>query len=131
MISDAKKPSSVVCVVASVCIQTGPTSFHVSIQIAEGAGTRKAGTLNARQISSHKSTKTMRAATGCAMSAARRDQRRALPPGGTVAEDELPDAACGDLEFIASLHVEVAWARQRYIDYLCAASRARRPHARP
>ena len=39
-INDAKKPSSVVCVVASVCIQTGPASFQVSTQIAEGAGTR-------------------------------------------------------------------------------------------
>ena len=39
-ISDAKKPSNVVCVVASVCIHTGPASFHVSAQIADGAGTR-------------------------------------------------------------------------------------------
>src|SRR4051795_7030231 len=39
-ISDAKKPSSVVCVVARVCIDTWPMSFQVSVQIAEGAGTR-------------------------------------------------------------------------------------------
>src|SRR5947209_15793075 len=37
--SDAKKPSSVVCVVARVCIDTWPMSFQVSVQIADGAGT--------------------------------------------------------------------------------------------
>ena len=38
--SEARKPSSTVCVVASVCTDTGPTSFQVSVQIADGAGTR-------------------------------------------------------------------------------------------
>src|ERR1043166_7983156 len=121
-ISDAKKPSSVVWVVASVCIETCPASFQVSAQIADGAGTRKAGTPNTRQTTSHRMTKTMSAATGCAISVATRDQRRLLPAGPTTAEDELPDAACGILEFMTSLHVEVAWTRQRNIDDLCDAA---------
>src|ERR1043165_5965663 len=58
----------------------------------------------------------MRAATGCAISAATRDQRRDLPATATVAEDERPDAAGGVLEFMAGLHVEVAWTRQTDID---------------
>src|SRR5262245_30936665 len=106
--SDAKKPSSVVCAVASVCIETGPTSFQVSAQIADGAGTRKAGTLNARQMSSHNSTRMMSAATGCAISAATRDQRRVLCARAATPEDELPDTPGGCLEFIAGLHVGVA-----------------------
>src|SRR3954471_21006016 len=90
--SDAKKPSSVVCVVASVCIDTGPMSFQVSAQMAEGAGTRNAGMLKTRQTISHSRTKAMSAAIGCAISAATRDQRRLLPAGATVSEDESPDA---------------------------------------
>src|SRR5215210_2688224 len=97
-------------------MDTGPASFQVSVQIAEGAGTRNAGTLNMRQITSHRMTKTMSAATGCAMSAATRDQRRALPAGAAIAEDELPDAPGGILEFMAGLHVEVAWTRQLDVD---------------
>src|SRR5436853_5246702 len=73
--------------------------------------------LNTRQITSHKMTKTISAATGCAISAATRDQRRALPAGATIAEDEFPDAPCGSLEFMVSLQVEVAWTRQRNIDH--------------
>src|SRR5687767_7612728 len=112
-------------------METCPASFQVSAQIADGAGTRKAGTLNTRQITSHTTTKNMSAATGCAISAATRDQRRVLPAGATIAEDELPDAACGILEFMASLHVEVAWARQRNIDDLCDAAGAGRHHNHP
>ena len=37
-ISDARKPSRVVCVVASVCIETWPASFQVSSLITLGSG---------------------------------------------------------------------------------------------
>src|SRR5436309_6467956 len=79
--------------------------------------------LNTRQITSHKMTKTISAATGCAISAAIRDQRRVLPAGATIAEDELPDAACGILEFMVSLQVEVSWTRQRNLDNFSHAPR--------
>src|ERR1044072_9034931 len=97
MITDAAKPSSTVWVVASVCVTTGPSSFIVSTQIADGAGTRKAGIANTRQISSHRMTNAMSAPTGCAMSAAIRDQR--LPACAATAEDEFADASGGVLEF--------------------------------
>ena len=130
-ISDARKPSNVVWVVASVCIETCPASFQVSVQIADGAGTRKAGTLNTRQINSHSRTKTMSAATGCAISAVIRDQRRVLPVRTATAEDEPPDAPSGVLEFIAGLHVEVAWTRQGNIDDFGDAAGPGRHHNHP
>src|SRR3954471_22197496 len=84
--------------------------------------------LNPRQMTSHSRTKTMSAANGCAISAATRDQRRALPTGATASEDEPPDAACGILEFMSGLHVEVARAGQRNINDFCHASRPCRHH---
>src|SRR5436305_5912863 len=57
----------------------------------------------------------MSAAIGCATSAAMRDQRL-LRARAAASEDELPDAPCGSLEFIAGLHVEIAGTWQCNID---------------
>src|SRR3954469_9476582 len=72
----------------------------------------------------------MSAATGCAMSAAMRDQRL-LRASAAASEDELPDAPCGSLEFIAGLHVEIARTRQCNIDDFSDASGARGHHDHP
>src|SRR4051794_41134406 len=85
---------------------------------------------NTRQPISHSTTKATSAAIGCAMSAATRDQRRLLP-AATASKDELPDTARGNLEFIAGLHVEVAWTGQPNIDDFCDAAGPRRHHHDP
>src|SRR5712691_8160958 len=132
MMTEAAKPSSTVSVVASVCMATGPGICQVSTQMAEGAGTRYAGTPNARQTISHKATKKRSAPSGCATSATQRARRAFL--GGAdaaAAEDELADAVGGLLELMAGLHVEVARPRQPHLDDLGDAARPGRHHHHP
>src|SRR5437764_15421117 len=106
--SEARNPGSTVSVVASVCIATGPASLTVSVQIAEGAGTRYAGTANTRHPNSHSTTKITSAPSGCAMSDTQRARHRLRRAGMAGAEDERADAAGGVLGFMSRLHVEVA-----------------------
>src|SRR5690348_3226751 len=85
-----------------------------------------------RQAASQITTKPISAATGCAISAATRDQFLRLA-GAEVAsaEDERADSPRGVLEFMGCLHVEVAWARQGYVDDLGDASGPCRHHHHP